>query len=385
MKRLLCMALIFMLALGAVACSAPVADQTVEPTQELKPEVVVFNDPALETKVRSAMNKPEGDITAAEAEEVKSLDLANEFQKDMPDEIIIKDISALKYFIHLEELKLGFNAVADLNPLSQLQNLTLLELYSNNIVSDVSPLSGLTNLSVLNLQYNRISDISPLAELKNLTVLLLKGNAITDYSPLKDIYPNLGDKDFEILSIEGVSEEPIVFADPNLESTVRRVLGIQDRPVTQKDAYQVQSLDLGHNIPSDEAFTDLTGLEHFVNLEELSLSGNKISDLSPISGLAKMKSLVIAFNEIADLNALSGMTQLEVLDAKSNKINDVSPLMGLTRIWELQINSNQIEDVGPLGSLKNLKGLLLRENPVADFSPLKDIYPQLDNPDFELK
>lgn len=85
---------------------------------------------------------------------------------------------------------------------------------------------------------------------------MLKGNEITDYNPLTDIYPNLRDKDFQIISNEDVSGEPIAFADPNLESTVRRVLGIPNRPVTQKDVYQIQSIDLGHSIPSDEAFNN---------------------------------------------------------------------------------------------------------------------------------
>ncbi|HWR61966.1 MAG TPA: leucine-rich repeat domain-containing protein [Clostridia bacterium] len=369
--------------LVTASCAVPTANSTVEPASS--PEVVVFSDTVLEAKVRAAMNKPEGDIIAAEAEEVKSLDLSNEFQPDMPDDIVIKNASGLEYFSNLVELNLGFNNIADLTPLSQLQKLESLYVYSNNSVSDISPLGNLTNLSVLNLQYNQIKDISPLAGLENLTVLLLKGNAVTDYSPLKDLFPNLMEKDFEIISIDNVSDEPIVFADPNLESTVRRVLGIQGRPVTQKDAFQVQSLNLGHSIPSDEAFIDLTGLEHFVNLEELSLDGNKISDLSPISGLVKMKSLVIAFNEITDLGALSGMTQLEVLDAKNNRISDVSPLAVLTDIWELQLNANQITDVSPLASLKNLKALLLAGNPVTDFNSLTDIYPQLDNPDFKLK
>ena len=373
MKKALCIILAFVLALGGLSCSGP------------KPETVAFNDAALEAKIRAVMNRPEGGITAAEAEAVDSFDFSNVFQQDMPNEIIIKDISALKYFANLKELRLGHNAVADLSPLSELKKLEVLEIYSNNSFSDISPLSSLTDLSVLNLQYNQLQDISPLSELKNLTVLLLKGNAVTDYSPLKDNYPSLREKDFDMISIENVSDEPIVFADPNLESTVRRVLGIQDRPVTQKDAYQVQSLSLGHSIPSDEAFSDLTGLEYFVSLEELSLDGNKITDLSPIGGMAKMKSLVIAFNDISDLSALSGMPQLEVLDAKSNNISDVSTLSGLTNIWELQINTNRIADFTPLASLKNLKVLLLAENSTTDFSPLKDIYPQLEGKDFELK
>ncbi len=368
---------------SAAPTAEPSAAPTAEPTQS--PEVVLFNDAALEAKVRAAMNRPEGDITAEEAKAVTLLNLNNDFQQDMPDEIIIRDISALKWFTGLKVLNFGENAVSDLSPLSQLQKLEVVLIYSNKSISDISPLSSLANLSELNLQYNQVKDVSPLAKLKNLTVLLLKGNAITDYSPLADIYPNLRDKDFQIISIEDVSDEPIVFADPNLESTVRRVLGIPDRPVTRKDAYQVQSIGLGHSLPSDEAISDLSGLEYFVNLEELDLSGNIISDLGPISGLVKMKSLVIAFNEIADLGALSTMPQLEVLDAKRNKIIDVSPLAGLTKIWELQINSNQIVDFSPLASLKNLKVALLADNPSSDFSPLKDIYPNLEGKDFTLE
>lgn len=371
MKKILGVFLVFTLILMTVACSS---SKTIE-----------FNDPALEQKVRDAMDKPTGKITVSDAEKVTKLDFTNQFQQDMPDEIIIKDISALKYFVNLTELSLGLNNITDLSALAELKNLTLLQLYSNNSISDLSPLSSLANLSILHLQNNQIKDVSPLAGLKNLTSLLLTGNAITDYSPLKDIYPNLKEKDFDVISIEGVPDEPIVISDPNLESTLRRVLGISDRPITQKDAYQVQSLNIGHKIPSDEAISDLTGIEYFVNLKELYMDGNNLSDLSPIKGLTKLKVLTFSFNKVADISALAGMTQLEEIDAKVNKISDLSPIKGLTSIWDLQINSNQIADVSPLAGFKNLKILLLAENPVSDFSLFKDIYPNLEGKDFEVK
>lgn len=99
---------------GVVACAAPSAEPsaalsvepTAAPTTEpaLLSEVVVFNDAALEAKVRVAMSKPKGDITVEEAKAVTLLNLNNDITQDMPDEIIIKDISALKWFTGLKVL-----------------------------------------------------------------------------------------------------------------------------------------------------------------------------------------------------------------------------------------------------------------------------------------
>ena len=130
---------------------------TAAPTQELKPESIVFNDAALEAKVRAAMNKPEGDITAGRStKSVTELVLSNEWQPEMPEDQKIRDISALKYFANLIKLQLTFNAV-----------------------TDISALSGLTQLKILDLGGNSVGDLSPLTKLTNLTDLSLFGNGLT--------------------------------------------------------------------------------------------------------------------------------------------------------------------------------------------------------------
>ena len=384
MKRVFCIIMVVMLTLGLAACAAPAAEKTAGPKESSKPDAIVFNDPVLEAKVRISMNKPEGGITVAEAEAATELQLSNEWQQDMPEEIMIKDISALKYFINLRELDIEFNAVADIRVLEQLQKLELLKL-RGNAISDLSPIAGLENLSVLQLQYNQIADVSPLAGLKNLKDVWLSGNTITDYSPLKDIYPNLRQKDFDIIIADDVPDEPIVISDPKLETALRKALGIQDEPITQKDAYQIQSLQLSSEQHSDTAFSDITALSYFVNLRELYMDGNNISDLSPLSNLTKLKVLTFEWNKVSDISPLAGLTQLEQLAAKQNGFSDLSALAGLTNIWELDIACNQISDVSPLAGLKNLRSLGLRENQISDYSPLKEIYPNLEGKDFEIK
>ncbi len=63
-----------------------------------------------------------------------------------------------------------------------LENLTKLEMFSNNI-SDISVLSSLTSLTYLDLKYNQTSDITPLSNLTSLTDLDLSWNQISDVTP----------------------------------------------------------------------------------------------------------------------------------------------------------------------------------------------------------
>lgn len=183
-------------------------------------DVITFNDPVLEARVREAIGKPEGEITFADAKKVTKLELGIEWQNgEYPPDTQITNIDALKYFVNLKDLGLGFHAITDISALAELTNLSSLGL-GGNPVQDITPLSGLTNLGFLTLfscqagdysalknlvnlgtlylENSTIRDLSCLSGLTNLKELLLKGDAITDYSPLKKIYPNLTNKDFEM-------------------------------------------------------------------------------------------------------------------------------------------------------------------------------------------
>jgi hypothetical protein len=69
----------------------------------------VFNDPVLEKGIRAALNKPEGDVTLAEAAALTELELGIPYQS--PENMQIKDVSALKHFVNLTNLGLQFHAI----------------------------------------------------------------------------------------------------------------------------------------------------------------------------------------------------------------------------------------------------------------------------------
>ena len=139
MKRLASLFMLLVLAVSLFACSAsakpvesttsaPEATATLEATEAPTPaateapKVITFTDANLEDAVRTALNKPDGDITVAETEAITVLNLQNADWDAMNAENGgIKDISDLKYFPNLKELHLDFNDVQDLSPLSNLE------------------------------------------------------------------------------------------------------------------------------------------------------------------------------------------------------------------------------------------------------------------------
>ena len=195
--------------------------------------------------------------------------------------------------------------------------------------------------------------------------------------------------------------------DANLRTSVRKALGLAPNAVLTQQALQsLTSLRyLGLDLSDNEKITDLTGLEHALNLEHLDLYRHLISDLRPLARLAKLESLWLAGNKIANIRPLTNLP-LEELDLGSNPINNFAPLSeltsltrldfwgnglgdndlssitGLTQLTQLNLGNNKISDVTPLTKLVNLTKLRLKGNPISDTAPLRELLRQ--NPDLEI-
>jgi len=161
---------------------------------DIPEEPITFGDEWLEAAVRKAMNISDRDITTRDAYMATSLDLSTAFDSREPR---IKSIAELSYFKNLTVLSFDFQEVSDISPLAGLTKLERLS-FSANKVSDISAVSGLHKLTGLNFFGNQVSDISVLSGCTSLRILMLAGNPITDFSPVRDIYPQLGEKDFEL-------------------------------------------------------------------------------------------------------------------------------------------------------------------------------------------
>ena len=135
----------------------------------------VFPDPLVDEMIRLKLDQPVGPILISDLKQLTSLNLGLE--------LYVADLSGLEHLVNITELDLTQNQVTDLSPLAGLTKLTSLDLAQNDI-TDISALTSLTNLTFLRIQDNLVTDISPLAGLTKLTELNLWTNDISDISSL---------------------------------------------------------------------------------------------------------------------------------------------------------------------------------------------------------
>ena len=118
------------------------------------------------------------------------------------------------------------------------------------------------------------------------------------------------------------------------------------------------------------AITDISPVTGLVNLVVLHLGGNTITDISPVTGLVNLTKLVFWYNDVTDISVLAGLTNLETLYLDGNPISDISVLAGLTNLTRLGLEWISVSDFSPLAELTNLTWLRLRYNTISDLSPL---------------
>ena len=183
---------------------------------------------------------------------------------------------------------------------------------------------------------------------------------------------------FISLSIPLTATAQIVdIPDPNLRAAIEYELGnpLAGTAITVADMETLTALDA-----SNANISDLTGLEHAINLTILdlgakflgdhSINSNSISDLSPLAGLTNLTELWLRKNTISDISAVIGLINLEALDLGTNSISDISPLAGLTNLTTLVLRRNSISDLSPMAGLTDLTWLDLGDNLISDLAPL---------------
>ena len=163
--------------------------------------------------------------------------------------------------------------------------------------------------------------------------------------------------------------EPVLIPDVNLARAIRESLSLSPEIVIT----QLDMLGLGRLNASKNLITDLTGLQHAINLQHADLNENQILDLTPLAELTQLRSLLIIKNKISDVSPLSGLTQLSQFWIWDNQISDINPLTGLTNLTTLKIGGNHISDISPLAKLVNLRQLGLSFNNIRDIEPLAEL------------
>lgn len=151
-------------------------------------DVVVFQDPALESAVRSAIGRPFGLLSRADLLDAIHVDARG---------LGIRSLIGIEFCTNLVGLDLDTNAVSDLTPLENLAFLRELNLDSNE-VSNLAPLAGLVELDFLSSFNNQVADIQALVT--------------------NSLNGGLGEGDQVILDSRTLSEQALTIDVPLLEA-----------------------------------------------------------------------------------------------------------------------------------------------------------------------
>ncbi|MDF2857082.1 MAG: hypothetical protein K0Q87_2933 [Neobacillus sp.] len=130
--------------------------------------------------------------------------------------------------------------------------------------------------------------------------------------------------------------EVVTFADENLENAIKNQMKIYHRDVFTDDMEKLTYLNASYS-----EITDLTGLEHAVNLVDLMLYGNQISNLSPLVNLTKLVNLDLDENLLTSLDDLGKLENLESLFVAFNQIEDIRILKEFPKLYHVTLYGNE--------------------------------------------
>ena len=142
----------------------------------------------------------------------------------------------------------------------------------------------------------------------------------------------------------------------------------------REDVLNVIDIDV-----SEYNITNLSGIEHFVNLESFVNINDwnatrKINNLSYFEGLEKLKEIRLDYNNISDLTPIRKLKNLEILDLCYNPLSeDISIIESLTNVQELWLVGTGRKNLPDLTKLPNLKLLYIDNNYLDDISVIEEL------------
>jgi hypothetical protein len=122
----------------------------------------------------------------------------------------------------------------------------------------------------------------------------------------------------------------VIFVDTNLKAAVEEELCVC-RPAAADMLGLVHLSNSGWLRPEGR-IADLTGIEHAVNLQTLSLPFHEVRFLSPLWGMTNLEHLDLRECPVRDLSPLSVLRRLSWLNLHKTAVRDISPLVGLTSL-----------------------------------------------------
>jgi Leucine-rich repeat (LRR) protein len=119
----------------------------------------------------------------------------------------------------------------------------------------------------------------------------------------------------------------------------------------------------GNFIAISKNITNVSGIEYFINISQLSLSGNKIMSLpTSFNRLTKITKLELDTNKLTTLPDLHSMTMLQYLYCQYNNITNFPSMVNMTSVIRFFCHKNQLTSLPDITGMTSLNHFICSDN-----------------------
>lgn len=312
-----------------------------------------YSNENIETQSRS------GESNFFDGTDLKILTLFPKLEKLHLSQTSIRDLNSISDIIHLKVLDLGYNGLVNITPLINLKQLRQLNIERNSIYN-ANVILNLKKLETLNIADSSIHNFEFLLDLRKLEFLNISSNKINDYTFLKKL-SNLKELNLSSTNIKNYS---FLTDYKELQS-----LDLNSNNISNADflssLLNLQYLNLGQN-----KITNVDFVRNLTRLQHLFLYDNFISSLIPLENLKNLRTLNLNDNKIKDIRSLKTLKNLDYLEIENNKLINIYALKNLNKLSSLSLRNNKIDKICSLQKLTSLKSLSFTNNKIQNITPI---------------
>ncbi|MGN0619008.1 MAG: leucine-rich repeat domain-containing protein [Ruminiclostridium sp.] len=301
--------------------------------------------------------------------DVKNLESLSELKNLTMLELYVnngtEDISFVKKLPNLKMFRYIDKDCTDISPVKYLTKLTNLNLSVSPWVKNTSVLKNLTKLETLEIDYG-FENLDNLYKLTKLKTLKVNSSSLTDVSKLTNF------KNLRCLEIQGYTANKIKGIANISKLTKLKELVLHSVNCSADDFAAIKKLK---NLKTlyvcyvrimdvEDIIAEMTGLETLVLMDPYYFHG----DCRFTKKLTNLKELIL-FDCIDSLYGMGNLKKLECLDVSYGYAKlDLNHIKGLKNLKYLNISFNSISDISMLGSLTKLETLHSWDTDITDYS-----------------
>jgi Leucine-rich repeat (LRR) protein len=128
---------------------------------------------------------------------------------------------------------------------------------------------------------------------------------------------------------------------------------IVELPDDMEDLYLVGTVDGMAKV------TKIAGIDHLVNLKELTLRSCLLKHMEGLENLRDLQKLELYDNQLLKMECMSTLTQLRVLDMSYNLIKSLQPVEDCPLLEEIYCAQNRLRSIEGLNGMKYLRKVCL--------------------------